>query len=84
MGGKMMKTRDIFLALLRAQFSGQGLTSADKELFAQATAEDWNEVITRCEMHKVQGILFRTWKQYQEIAVPPQVVNYLKQKANGI
>lgn len=79
-----MQTRDIFLAFLRAQFSEKGLTSQEKEGIAQATEDTWKEFLTRCEMHKVQGVIFRTWKQNPDLAMPEQVVVYLKQKANGI
>ena len=79
-----MKARDLILRLLKALFT-ETTISADEQTKINATEqEEWKEVIRLCEMHKVQGCLFWALKKHPGIAVPAEVLLYLKQKTNGI
>ena len=76
-----MRSRQIFLAMLRAVISTETLTDKEKEMFEAATEAEWKEVLAMGEMQKVTAVMFEALKNHPDILVPDFVRGYLKQKA---
>jgi hypothetical protein len=79
-----LKTREILLALIRAQLSDQPLRDEEKDILRSATEEEWIELINLCAIQNVIPVVYETIKQNPDLTAPAFVINTFKKKAYSV